>query len=130
LPRLYKTSFANQPIPPHINLSASAQGASFDVSLLNPLENPEPAWRFKTESLYEGSNAIVSHGVRSEKPNLPPQAGLSALKLVDLLPESAASVLLRALQEFAIYSPDTPTLRGFGDRQMRVPLGLSAREPG
>lgn len=131
LPRLYKTSFKNEAIPPHITLKALEEGDSdgndayFEVSLLNPLKNPDPAWSFKTETLWATGTAIVSHGVRSAKPNLPPQAGLSALKLVDLSPESAASTLLRTLQDFAIYCPNTPTLRGFGDRHMRLPLGLS-----
>jgi energy-coupling factor transporter ATP-binding protein EcfA2 len=129
LPRLYKTSFKTEAIPPHITLKAFEDGewdgAYFEVSLLNPLKNPEPAWSFKTETLWATDAAIVSQGVRSEKPNLPRQAGLSALKLVDLRPEDPASKLLRTLQDFAIYCPNTPALRGFGDRHMRLPLGLS-----
>ena len=52
LPRLYKTSFANVRTPAHIGISvAGCQEENYRVSLLNPLENPEPAWSFKTEVL-------------------------------------------------------------------------------
>ena len=40
--------------------------------------------------------------------------------------DRAAVLLLRALQAFAIYCPNTPTLRGTApDPQMRLPAGLS-----
>src|SRR3954463_15643119 len=61
LPRLFKTSFAGAQIPPHITLEAQGTpDATFRVSLLNPLEKPEPAWRFKTEFLSSGSTEVVS----------------------------------------------------------------------
>src|SRR5882724_2715409 len=85
LPRLYKTSFSGTQIPPHITLEADSESAAtFRVSLLNPLEKPEPAWSFKTEFLSSGATEVVSRGVRSGKENLDPTAGLSALKVVEL----------------------------------------------
>ena len=57
LPRLYKSSFASAQTPAHISLSAEdsgstdGSGAVFRISLLNPLDNPNPAWHFKTEYL-------------------------------------------------------------------------------
>jgi len=124
LPRLYKTSFASGRIPPHITLSAEfGSAAAYQVSLLNPLDAPEPAWSFKTETLTDGANSVVSRGVRG---NLSPTAGLSALKVVELAPASEAARLLHTLQSFAIYCPNTPTLRGMTqDMQPRLPLGLS-----
>jgi hypothetical protein len=127
LPRLYKTSFESGNIPPHITLEAIAcDGAQYRVSLLNPLEKPEPAWQFKTEYLTDGNTEIVSRGVKSEKTNLDAASGLSALKLVELPPTNPAAVLARDLQSYAIYSPNTPALRGMiPDPQMRPPVGLS-----
>ena len=127
LPRLYKCSFASGRIPPHIGLRATGEmGASFDVSLLNPLEKPEPAWSFKTEALSDGSSPpLVSRSVRGVA-NLSKTEGLSALKLVELPQDSSAVHLLRALQGFAIYCPNTPSLRGIvPDPQTRDPLGLA-----
>lgn len=126
VPRLYKTSFDSARVPAHIGLSAhNDQGASYRVSLLNPLENPDPAWTFKTERLLVGDEEIVSDGVRNRR-NLTPTAGLAALKLVEVPPDSPATALMQCLQNFAIYSPNTPTLRAMvGDPQSRSPVGLA-----
>lgn len=127
LPRLYKASFARTKISPHITLSARSEPeAEFHVSLLNPLEQPEPSWSFKTESLSEAGSTVVSRGVRSEKKNLARTAGLAALQVVELAEDGAAVRLLGALREYAIYCPNTPTLRAnFSDLQMRLPVGLA-----
>lgn len=126
LPRLYKASFAGTRIRPEITLAAQGEReTAYQVSLLNPLERPEPAWSFKTESLRQGKTAIVSRGVRSKK-NLEPTAGLAALQVVELEESDAAARLLKALREYAIYCPNTPTLRATQtDNQMRLPVGLA-----
>ena len=125
LPRLFKTSFAGTQIPPHITLEANTEStATFRVSLLNPLENPEPAWSFKTEFLSSRGAEVLSRGVRDKK-NLDETAGLAALKLVELQPDDPASLLLKALQGYAIYTPNTPALRAtVQDPQTRAPVGL------
>jgi hypothetical protein len=126
LPRLYKSSFASDRTPPHITIGATTdRNAIYRVSLLNPIESPEPAWSYKTEVLNDGQTDIISDGVRNKK-NLNPQAGLAALQLVDLPPNNAAALLMQRLQDFAIYCPNTPTLRGIvPDQQSRLPVGLS-----
>jgi hypothetical protein len=126
LPRLYKSSFAAERTPVHIAIGASGDaGEQYRVSLLNPLESPEPAWSYKTEVLSDGSEEIVSDGVRNKK-NLNPKAGLAALRLVDLQPTNAAARLMQRLQNYAIYCPNTPTLRGvMPDVQSRPPVGLN-----
>jgi hypothetical protein len=131
LPRLYKSSFTSAQTPAHISLSAAdaestdAGGAVFRISLFNPLDNPNPAWHFKTEYLFDGRDEIVSDGIRGSK-NLTKDKGLSALKLVELDPGNRAALLMAALQNYAIYTPSTATLRGMvGDPQARDPLGLS-----
>jgi len=126
LPRLFKSSFAGTQIPPHISLEATGEPqATFRVSLLNPLDKPAPAWTFKSEFLSSGETQIVSRGVRSDEENLDKTRGLSALKVVDLQPGDPASLLLKALQEYVIYTPNTPALRAIvPDAQTRVPVGL------
>lgn len=126
LPRLFKTSFARERIPPHITLEATGEPtAAFRVSLLNPLDKPRPAWSFKTEFLSSGETEVVSRGVRGDKENLDETRGLSALKVVDLQPGDPASRLLKALQDYAIYTPNTPALRAtVTDQQTRLPVGL------
>lgn len=126
LPRLYKSSFSSERTPSHIGVAAAGDaGECYRVSLLNPLESPEPAWSYKTEMLTDGAQDIVSDGVRNKK-NLNPQAGLAALRLVDVEPANPAAQLMQRLQDYAIYCPNTPTLRGtVPDPQPRAPVGLS-----
>lgn len=126
VPRLYKSSFASKRTPAHIGISVSGElGQCYRVSLLNPLESPEPSWIYKTEFLSDGSDEIIADGVRNRK-NLNPQAGLAALKMVELEESNPAAQLMRALQEYAIYCPNTPTLRGISpDLQSRRPMGLN-----
>lgn len=126
LPRLYKSSFATLKTPGHIGVGARGDaGEEYRVSLLNPLESPEPAWSYKTEVLTDGQEEIVSDGVRNKK-NLNPQAGLAALRMVELEPANVAARMMQRLREFAIYCPNTPTLRGIApDQQSRVPVGLN-----
>jgi energy-coupling factor transporter ATP-binding protein EcfA2 len=126
LPRLYKSSFITERTPAHIAISVEGESDEvYRVSLLNPLDSPEPAWSYKTEFLSDGQEEIVSDGVRNKK-NLNEKAGLAALKLVELEPANSAAQLMQRLQEFAIYCPNTPTLRGIvPDQQSRSPIGLS-----
>lgn len=126
LPRLYKSSFASDRTPAHIAISVTgSKNEAYRVSLLNPLDSPEPAWSYKTEVLSDGETEILSQGVRNKK-NLNPKAGLAALELVHLNRTNLAAQLMQRLQEFAIYCPNTPTLRGIlPDQQSRLPVGLS-----
>lgn len=126
LPRLYKSSFEGLRTPAHIGLSATRpDGAKYSISLLNPLDNPKPAWEFKTEYLSDGNAEIIADGVRNKK-NLNPMAGLAALKSVELDTISPAFRLMHSLKNYSIYCPNTPTLRGIiSDPQSREPLGLS-----
>lgn len=128
VPKLYKSSFSNRRISPAIVLEAESQyGASYKVSLLNALDDPRPAWEYKTEVLYDSG---VQHVVRGpnlrNRLNLDASSGFAALKIVELPVESPASALIRSLREYAIFSPNTPTLRGIApDPQPRTPVGLN-----
>jgi len=110
VPRLYKSSFASERTPTHIGIEVSgSRSECYRVSLLNPLESPEPAWKYKTEFLSDGRDEIIADGV-----------------MVELAEDNPAALLMRALQEYAIYCPNTPTLRGITpDLQSRRPMGLS-----
>ncbi|HRE90244.1 MAG TPA: AAA family ATPase [Myxococcota bacterium] len=132
LPRLFKTSFASGQIPPHIFFeargaaSSSAEPAAYRVSLLNPLGKPEPAWSYKSESLSDGGVQLMSRAPAGKKNlNLDETAGLAALQVVVLPPDNPASRLVKALQAYAIYTPNTPALRATSpDPQTRPPVGL------
>jgi energy-coupling factor transporter ATP-binding protein EcfA2 len=125
VPALYKSSFKHSRFPGSISFTAQGAGhAVYSAGLFNPLDRPEPSWRFKTESLWEGNTLLVGRSPRSLE-RLDPAAGLAALKAVEL-PDGAARTLMKDLREYAIYAPDTATLRGLEpDPQSRVPVGLS-----
>ena len=85
VPQLYKSVFAARPgkkIPPHLFFGAHSAHARYEVSLHNPLKEPTPAWRFKTESWEDGSRRFVGRSpATASKSN--PERGLAALKAVD-----------------------------------------------
>ncbi|WP_222948436.1 AAA family ATPase [Vibrio cholerae] len=61
-----------------------------------------------------------------QKKNLNPTAGLAALRQVELSKENHGYQLMQSLKDYAIYCPNTPTLRGIAqDLQSRTPVGLS-----
>jgi energy-coupling factor transporter ATP-binding protein EcfA2 len=125
LPLLYKSAFRGGKRMPHIVFAAESASAAYKVSLYNPLSDPKPAWRYHTESWHSGTKELAgrSHRMRL-KPN--PEAGFAALKAVDLNPADPALALLDILRGYAIYEPNTPTLRGLiPEVQPREPVGLS-----
>ncbi len=129
VPALYKSAFAarrNHRIPPHLYFGARSDRAGYEVSLHNPLKDPAPAWRFKTERWEEGDpeEPIITRGPRGRN-NANPERGLAALKAVDLRCGPGLE-LLRHLQGYIIFSPTTPVLRGVApETQPRQPIGLS-----
>ena len=127
IPKLYKSAFptAGSHQLSHIYFSGSSEGAHYDVSLNNPMTDPSPSWKFKTELLQRGSATLASRGPNlRNNPNT--EIGLAALKAVELKDDDPALLLMRRLQNYVIYSPTTPVLRGVAqETQPRNPLGLS-----
>ncbi len=129
VPALYKSSFRGEHTRKLITLIAksgsNASAAHYSAGLWNPIHTPQPAWKYHTESWGEVARPIVGRSPAS-KAELDPFAGEAALRLVTENPASQAAILLRALQEYAVYSPNTSTLRGLvPDYQQREPVGLS-----
>ncbi len=94
VPALYKSSFrksagAPKPRPPHISFGAADAHASYKVSLHNPLQDPLPAWQFKTELWQRGNEKLAGRSPRTlERHN--PEQGLAALKAVECSPDDLA----------------------------------------
>ena len=127
LPALYKSAFPARPgkkIPPHLHFGACSAEARYEISLHNPLGDPEPAWRFKTELWEDDDDKLVGRPPANDgKTNS--ERGLAALKAVEA-PAGAALDLLELLQSYVIFSPTTAVLRGVApETQPRQPLGLS-----
>lgn len=127
VPRLYKTAFPMKSGVPHIRFAAEgANGAAFDVTLWNPLKNPSPAWRFKTESLRRSQHDVVASRSTTSVGRHNQEQGVAALETVNLKPSDAALMLMDELRHYSIYCPNTPSLRGLAqDLQAREPVGLA-----
>jgi energy-coupling factor transporter ATP-binding protein EcfA2 len=127
VPKLYKSAFSStgKRQLSHIYFSAMSADAHYDVALNNPMHDPSPAWKFKTELLERGKVNLVSRSPNlRNNPNT--ENGLAALKVAGLKADDAALALMRRLQAYVIFSPTTPVLRGVApETQPRQPLGLS-----
>jgi energy-coupling factor transporter ATP-binding protein EcfA2 len=125
LPSLYKCAFSGIGRTPHISFGAWSRHASYEVSLSNPIHDPLPEWRYHTEKLIENGDSVIDRPDNG-KDKYNPEAGLAALSLVELDAAKPAATFLRTLRDFAIYSPDTNTLRGITpDMRQRKPVGLN-----
>jgi predicted ATPase len=125
LPQLYKCALKGAHRSPHIVFEAKTEKASYKVSLFNPLGDPKPAWRYHTESWKLGDEELAGRSHRT-KTKLNSEAGFAALKAVDRPEGDPALALLDLLRNYAIFEPNTPTLRGISqEMQPREPVGLS-----
>lgn len=135
-PALYKAAFHGSKNPRLIRLSATSGDDSYRVALDNPIDRPEPAWRFANEHVGARGRAVGSRGPAGAKfhdaagqrtPHLAPDARQGIAPLVHALrDDDPAGSLIRGLESFAIYAPFTPMLRGLApDPTHRDPIGLN-----
>ena len=98
--------------------------AAYDVTLQNTLEDPRQAWRYEDEHWAEGDFVRVDRSAEP-KGRLNDEQGLAFSKVFRFRTESPASRLLKELQEYAIWTPTTPVLRGSVEDQSHRPIGLA-----
>jgi len=127
VPKLYKSAFPMKSGVPHILFGATADtGAAYEITLWNPIDNPSPAWRFKTEKLLRSANDEVVTRSTTTTGKHNQEQGLAALETVNLQPGDPALEILDQLRAYSIYCPNTPSLRGLAqDSQSRDPVGLA-----
>lgn len=136
LPALYKTSFKDQHFRRLITLTATAGEATYRLGLDNPIAEPSFRWRISSESLREGTRALVSRTPavcklydakgRSEAVTPAPDRTVAQLALARRENAATARGLIADLENFAIYTPTTPVLRGIAAEEVaRDPLGLT-----
>lgn len=125
VPKLYKSAFKHQDGRSNILLGAeSDSNLSYQITLNNPIENPTLKWQYKTETLMNGNEKLVSRGVRTQ--NLNPFEGYVALKRVEMQNDSPELMFVDTLKNYRIYCPNTPSLRGLTpDLYTQPPVGLS-----
>lgn len=130
VPQLYKSAFPStqKEKRSHIFFGAKNSNAEYEISLWNPIKDPKPAWRFKTEILQtnDGAKIVDRAPYKNSAKWLDVEQGYAALKSVELSKTDPARMLLETLRNYSIYCANTPTLRGLvQDQQQREPIGLS-----
>src|SRR5208282_2658501 len=104
VPKLYKSAFpSNERQLSHISFSGSSEDAHYDVTLNNPLNDPSPAWKFKTELLERGQAKLASRSPHSRN-NPKTEIGLAALKVTELQEDDPALALMRRLQNSLMHA--------------------------
>jgi predicted ATPase len=135
VPALYKSSHRGKPYRLFITLSATwktgEENARYTVGLNNPIEKPQPAWEYKTESLFRNDKKIMGRAPRGTtflgRREYPPGSDRGFANSVRGREGSrgAPADLLSVLADFAIFAPTTPMLRGIApDPAPRAPVGL------
>lgn len=105
-----------------ITFKVTNEGGTYGCSLSSPSAGTSLNWVYRSETLVAGAIEIE----RKNLPSLNTTAGLVALRLVEMPASSFASKLLRAIQDYAIYSAHTEVLReSIPDAQIREGVGLS-----
>lgn len=135
VPALYKSSHRGKLYRLFITLSATwktdKESAMYKVGLNNPIEKPQPAWEYKTESLSRNNRKIMGRSPKGTtflgQREYPPGSDRGFANSVRGREGSrgAPADLLSVLADFAIFAPTTPILRGIApDPAPRVPIGL------
>ena len=132
VPALYKSALKGRRYRRFISLHAEWRNegatASYEVGLDNPIAKPDPAWRYSTESVGKGGRLLAGYGRSPRTKSLPVDqfTGLAARGPGTDEFKGAPESLIRALEQYAIYSPTTAVLRGIEpDAHQRSPVGLS-----
>lgn len=129
---LFKSSFKSQPVAPKISLRATSNaGAEYHAYITKPADSPSPTWLFGNETLKLEKTRIASRGPRGnatiEALSLPLEMNRSVANLARTnkhTPERMRA-FLAVLDDFAIFAPVTPVLRGLApDPAPRLPVGL------
>lgn len=106
-------------------LMAKGGSTSYDVTLESPSPGRSLPWGFQIERWAQAGGPLVDRPDRDGQ-HTDYQAGLAALRLADTLPDNPASIFLKSLADFSIYSADIAVLQGrVSDTQEREPVGLS-----
>lgn len=132
VPELYKSSFAKEPGASKISLQVtSTEAVRYHAYITNPITRPSPQWLFGNETLELDGRPIASRGPKGNanalQLSVPLENNRSVTTIVRASQDTPRPVrdLLAALDDFAIFAPVTPVLRGIApDTAPRRPVGL------
>lgn len=122
--RYFRPMFEGTKNDAETSLEASFKTSTYRTTLSAPDSGRSLPWDYKVENLTTGRKVIADRS-KLKHSRTDSTVGFAALKLAEVAPDSAASVFMKSLLEYAIYSADTPILHGWTlDQQEREPVGL------
>lgn len=131
VPAIYKSAFAGSKIANHITIEiVSSDDASYWINITNPIHRPGPRWVFQHEGVHHGARVIASRSPRGtqllgKKQKLDNRASIGAACRASMDTPAAVRAILDALDDYAVFAPVTPVLRGIApDTAPRDPVGL------
>ena len=136
VPEVYKSAFRRQrtgdKLANAIEIKVStgeADATSYRINITNPIHNPGPWWVFQHEEVTADGERVASRGPRNAQVLGERQPGLDNRTSVGAVVRGRAPLALRALldalDDYAVFAPVTPVLRGIApDSAPRSPVGL------
>ncbi|RKH26109.1 chromosome segregation protein SMC [Corallococcus praedator] len=130
VPRLYRSSF---PGKHHggISIEVEAQSkAAYKSSISNRSNPPKPYWSFSHETLRDEKKSVASRGPNGARLvgkslRLETHGSVAAVARANQATPKAVRDFLQTLDDYAIFAPVTPVLRGIApDSAPRSPVGL------
>lgn len=132
VPRIYKSAFPTSKKDPSIRITVVSGDSSYFVGIVNQGKVPKPTWQFQHEKLMDGGDSIASRGptkggarIHGEPIHDERTASLAVQARANLKTSEATRAMLSLLDDYAIFAPVTPVLRGIApDNASRTPMGL------
>jgi energy-coupling factor transporter ATP-binding protein EcfA2 len=132
VPRIYKSAFPSAKKDPSIRITLSMGESSYFIGIANQGNVPQPFWYFQTEKLIDNGVTIASRGPRTGKAKVhgdtihdERSASLAMQARANLKTTQVTREFLANLDDYAIFAPVTPVLRGIApDTAPRAPVGL------
>lgn len=122
--RYFRPMFEGTKNDAETSLEASFKTSTYRTTLSAPDSGRSLPWDYRVEKLTTGRRVIADRSDLKHS-RTDSTVGFAALKLAEVAPDSAASVFMKSLLEYGIYSADTPILHGWTlDQQEREPVGL------
>jgi energy-coupling factor transporter ATP-binding protein EcfA2 len=132
VPELYKTALTKTKLAGYISIRAEgASGVDYEAHITNPIHRPKPWWVFTHENLRAGESSVASRSPKGQtllgtpRVELENHASVAALARASLDVPPEVRSFLAILDDYAIFAPVTPVLRGIApDTAPRAPVGL------
>jgi hypothetical protein len=132
VPRIYKSAFPKAKKDPSIRITVEAKTSSYFIGIVNQAKVPRPFWQFQHENLHDDGQSIASRGPKKGNARIHGQdirdersASLAIQARANLETSEATRDFLSILDDYAIFAPVTPVLRGIApDTAARAPVGL------